>query len=234
MEGYVYILTNEAMPGLLKIGSTKRSPEQRRRELSQPTGIPIDFHIAYEIFCSEMATLEDYLHGSLGSSRINNRREFFRYDLYKAIELLRNKAEEIRLDSHFKQSGVNEMFDTYEAIEILGGLKLKYPGLIREDLISVRIYQTKLRCYLETTAQKTYGDDDDRCLRDIKIHRMDLGYIAGNDDPENFILFFNPSRPVSENARKFIEDFDGDDILMSGCELFNSYGEEVVTKYNKE
>ena len=42
-KGYVYLLTNEAMPGYVKIGFTERTVEERIEELSKPTGVPMPF-----------------------------------------------------------------------------------------------------------------------------------------------------------------------------------------------
>lgn len=41
--GHVYILINANMPGLLKIGMTERTPEERARELSAGTGVSSPF-----------------------------------------------------------------------------------------------------------------------------------------------------------------------------------------------
>ena len=40
---FVYILINEAMPGLIKIGRTTTSVKQRMSELNAPAGIPLPF-----------------------------------------------------------------------------------------------------------------------------------------------------------------------------------------------
>jgi hypothetical protein len=37
--GYIYVLENETIPGLVKIGSTERNPEDRAKEL-MTTGVP--------------------------------------------------------------------------------------------------------------------------------------------------------------------------------------------------
>ncbi len=38
--GYIYIISNPSMPGLVKIGRTSRDPQTRLRELNSATGVP--------------------------------------------------------------------------------------------------------------------------------------------------------------------------------------------------
>jgi hypothetical protein len=45
--GFIYILINPSMAGLVKIGKTTRDPEARAKELSQATGVPTPFYVAY-------------------------------------------------------------------------------------------------------------------------------------------------------------------------------------------
>lgn len=46
-HGYVYILSNPGMPGLLKIGMTRFDPTRRVQELSSATGVPTPFQLVY-------------------------------------------------------------------------------------------------------------------------------------------------------------------------------------------
>lgn len=47
--GYIYILTNKAMPDYLKIGYTQRNPKDRAWEMYEgSTGVPHPFDVAYE------------------------------------------------------------------------------------------------------------------------------------------------------------------------------------------
>ena len=63
--GYVYILENDAMPGLIKIGKTSRDSVERARELSATTGVPTPFKVAFELSSEEYEKLEREMHNRL-------------------------------------------------------------------------------------------------------------------------------------------------------------------------
>ena len=75
--GRVYVLSNKAMPGLLKIGYTMNTVESRAKELASATGVPSEFFIEYQVECRDAAGVEALVHQSLNNSRHNNSREFF-------------------------------------------------------------------------------------------------------------------------------------------------------------
>ena len=87
MKGYVYILSNEFMPGLLKIGKTKRSVEQRAGELYQ-TGVPVPFKVEHEALCHDCDQLEIRVHEELREFRVSESREFFKASLYDVIGII--------------------------------------------------------------------------------------------------------------------------------------------------
>ena len=75
----VYVLTNEAMPGLVKIGRTN-DLDGRMRELYK-TGVPLPYECHYAVAVDDTAaaaTLEKKLHNLFAENRINKNREFFR------------------------------------------------------------------------------------------------------------------------------------------------------------
>lgn len=78
--GWVYVMTNRAMPGIVKIGMTTRSPELRARDLSGATGVPEPFEVVHAVSVSDCAAVEAALHRKLTRARhrVNRRREFFR------------------------------------------------------------------------------------------------------------------------------------------------------------
>jgi hypothetical protein len=92
-KGYVYILTNECMPGLVKIGRTTRSVEGRANELYQ-TGVPAPFDVLHSVLSPDCATLEAWLHEALSDLRVNASREFFRIDAKSAIAKLNELQDE--------------------------------------------------------------------------------------------------------------------------------------------
>jgi hypothetical protein len=81
--GYVYILVNRAMPGIVKIGSTKLPPEERARQLST-TGVPTPFQvIAFHEFEDELRA-EREIHALFSQHRVHSRREFFDISIEEA------------------------------------------------------------------------------------------------------------------------------------------------------
>lgn len=84
-HGFVYILGNEAMPGILKIGMTDRSPYQRADELSASTAAPLEFKVLAICPCVDARQFEAAVHDWLSSVRVNPSREFFRLSLSDAV-----------------------------------------------------------------------------------------------------------------------------------------------------
>lgn len=84
MPNIVYILTNEAMPGLVKIGFTSNL-EDRLRELSSATNIPLPFECFFAAEVDDNKKLERILHQIFSENRVNPKREFFRVDPEKVF-----------------------------------------------------------------------------------------------------------------------------------------------------
>lgn len=85
--GYVYILTNPAMPGLIKIGKTRLNPEDRANQL-QTTGVPRGFQVEYACHTPDPEAVEQAMHVAFGPRRVNDRREFFEITPDQAIAVL--------------------------------------------------------------------------------------------------------------------------------------------------
>ena len=91
MPNIVYALTNQAMPGLVKIGMTDRADMQRRMNELYSTGVPLPFDcvMARQLDDREAAEIEKALHTAFDPYRINSSREFFEIDPEQVKALLR-------------------------------------------------------------------------------------------------------------------------------------------------
>jgi hypothetical protein len=85
MPDTVYILTNEAMPDLIKIGLTTDSVEARLTSLSSHTGVPLPFECYFAAEVPDGVRIEKILHQLFAEFRINPKREFFRLDPEKVV-----------------------------------------------------------------------------------------------------------------------------------------------------
>lgn len=94
-RGYVYILTNPSLAGLVKIGHTHRSPEERARELSKLSGVPTPFVVAFSVTVSNCGLAETMAHQRLSAYRGANNREFFAVTVQEAVKVLKVIVREI-------------------------------------------------------------------------------------------------------------------------------------------
>ena len=81
MSQYVYVLSNPAMPDLVKVGRTTNDPRQRVANLSAATGVPLPFELELVIEVTDATVYESALHNLLEGSRVNPKREFFAIDV---------------------------------------------------------------------------------------------------------------------------------------------------------
>lgn len=79
--GHVYLLKNESMPGLYKIGYTTQSIQSRVDQLSKATGVPTNFECIYSAkfdWYTRPFKIEQMTHGKLSDKRVSGK-EFFRF-----------------------------------------------------------------------------------------------------------------------------------------------------------
>ena len=87
-SGYIYVLSNPSMPGLLKIGYTCEDVQIRARALSSTTGVPGPFEIEYFYLSGDVEEVEKLVHRALRESRHTEVREFFTAPLDDVISLI--------------------------------------------------------------------------------------------------------------------------------------------------
>ena len=91
IDGYMYVLDNPGMPGLVKIGYTCNSAFDRAKQLSS-TSVPFAFRVRYLARVRKPEKVESEVHELLFDKRVNNAREFFQVSLDEAIEAIENTA----------------------------------------------------------------------------------------------------------------------------------------------
>jgi hypothetical protein len=79
-EGIVYVLTNGAMPGFIKIGMTQQDDLQSRLKQLYNTSTPLPFECVYAARVPDCRSLERTLHFVFGEKRVRANREFFTAD----------------------------------------------------------------------------------------------------------------------------------------------------------
>jgi len=83
----VYIVSNAAMPGLVKVGHTTKGLRERLGQLSAATAVPVPFAVEAWFPCSPHLArrYEKQVHSALASKRVRSR-EFFEVEVGQAIK----------------------------------------------------------------------------------------------------------------------------------------------------
>ena len=85
--GIVYVVTNPAMPDMVKIGRTTRTIEERLRSLDT-TGVPVPFECVGAWEFEDPVKVEASLHKAFADRRVRKTREFFRIRADQPIAIL--------------------------------------------------------------------------------------------------------------------------------------------------
>lgn len=135
MAQIVYILTNEAMPGIVKIGMTTDSVETRLSSLNSHTGVPLPFECYFAAEVDSCSRVERILHQLFSEQRINPKREFFRIDPEKAVLAISiGKFEDVTLGSVVADADDKEALEKEKARR--PRIKLSSLGILPGALLS--------------------------------------------------------------------------------------------------
>ena len=130
---------------------TTRTPEQRARELSGPTGVPTRFEVLYEEHVVDCALAEKLIHKQLADFRLRQEREFFEVPLKLAVRAVFEAC--LRVNEHLLQE------DSRLALYIDGGLPKE--AMLTELVPSDSAGKTRLRLILsrrDSHAELDLGD----------------------------------------------------------------------------
>lgn len=121
----VYVLTNPAMPGLVKIGRTDNADANIRITQLYTTGVPVPFTLEYACKVINPDEVEKALHIAFGPQRTNPKREFFNIEPEQAIAILRLLNTE---DATQEVLGQKTEIDA-ESTQAAAALKARRPNL---------------------------------------------------------------------------------------------------------
>jgi len=114
--GFIYILENEAMKGLYKIGSSGRESLDKRIKDLNSTNVPFPFKCVFSCEVENYKEVEKSIHAAFSKFRVNPKREFFEIEPEQIIPLLKqlrikdttksiNEKIDKTVDSDTKQAG---------------------------------------------------------------------------------------------------------------------------------
>lgn len=122
-KGYVYLLTNDAMPGLVKIGCTGETVEKRMKALFT-TGVPRQFDCFFAVKVEDAEGVEKKLLDGLKDFRLPNR-EFFEIAPERVRSLMQLPVHEVYIPDSAVETGEDEVENRAD----LPKLNLKAAGL---------------------------------------------------------------------------------------------------------
>ena len=127
--GFIYLLDNQSMPGIVKIGCSKH-PRKRCEELSSATGVATPFNIVFIQFLFDMQGIEALFHKMLKRYRVSASREFFRVSPGFAIEMF---SDYLMKDGLVPVEGQDFIYRE-EGIEILHDKPFPLEGQKNDDM----------------------------------------------------------------------------------------------------
>ena len=107
IRGWVYVLSNQAMPGLVKVGYSTKDPQLRIEELAA-TGLPHAFLLEYDALVVDPRDIEQSVHSRLNA--VHEAKEFFRCSIAKAVTEIQEEVRRRRASiiSEFRRNASDQ------------------------------------------------------------------------------------------------------------------------------
>ena len=195
--GIVYILTNPSMPDLIKIGRTDGALDERVRNLSSATGVPLPFEVFYAAQVEDSVGWERAIHEAFDDRRLNPKREFFRLSPDKPLAILKmanavvvtpthditDSPEELealdrerRRDINFSFGGLpiphgavlQSVFDEEITCEVIGNKDVRFRGEVHSLSGAALIVAHEKSYHWKSIRGPAYWKYDGRTLLEIR------------------------------------------------------------------
>jgi hypothetical protein len=107
VRGWIYIISNKAMPGLIKVGYSSKDPEERAKELDH-TGTPHPYVVEYDmLIAGDLYQIEQQIHEGLSS--YSEGKEWFRCSPQEAIAAIQLVCEEKVILESLKKGNIEKV-----------------------------------------------------------------------------------------------------------------------------
>lgn len=209
-RGVIYVLTNRAMPGFVKVGLTTRTSDERARELSRATGVPEAFEVVFDIVVSDVSQVEKLIHERLHEYRTNKQREFFRIPVRRAIESVTEIASLFEVSDKDATSR-----------EILPQLESRMRRWLRREIVSVEFVQYADLCLIRVTEQPDIASNSARSTA------FNLDVIGDEYDAATFSPHL---ATIDQNIEIFINELDAGSMMMVGIPILNEEATKHIQK----
>lgn len=141
MQGIVYVLSNPAMPGLVKIGKTTAEDPQVRLDQLYNTSVPVPFECEVAVRVQDVGQCEQALHQAFAQCRVNPRREFFKIEAEDVVPLLKYLGDED------VTPGVKATGEAANPVDVQAGEKLRRQRRPNMDFHEMGLDGAELRLY---------------------------------------------------------------------------------------
>ena len=109
---WIYVLVNVSMHGMVKVGMTTNTVEERAKEINSATGVPTPWIPVFKFKCYGSRYLEKEVHDYLHQYRVANNREMFSTDAMTAQKVIEklgiNYANALYVATELKQNLENQ------------------------------------------------------------------------------------------------------------------------------
>jgi hypothetical protein len=135
MRGWVYVIENDAMRGIVKVGFSTKDPALRAAELST-TGVPHPFRVIFDALVESPREVEQKTHRDLAEHREG--KEWFRCDVLVAVNAIRANALDKgllleRWSTHGAQANaeINALLAAADRAYEAGGDSARFPFVVK-------------------------------------------------------------------------------------------------------
>lgn len=178
-KGWVYVISNAGMPGLVKVGVTKRTPEIRAQDMATSSNLPFDFEVKFKIYTYDPWLVESRAHSVLKERGRHFKKEWFSCTDVEAAKVIKIFA--YPLDGSYEEplptSGEDQIPASPEGSVLsfkVGDMLLATKGSrneVRDYCILLLMYRHGLRVSELCRLRLSQIDLEERVLHVVRLKR---------------------------------------------------------------